>query len=157
MRWRSTASRGVARWWPSGNGTARVTTAVRLTVSSRVDAERACRSARALARELGFTAADAECLSLAVSELAPNLVRHADGGELRLAIVEGARGRGVEVESRDAGPGIADVDLALEDGYSTTGGLGSGLPAARRLMDEFAIASDDRGTRVVARKWPLQE
>jgi serine/threonine-protein kinase RsbT len=132
-----------------------VTDAILVTVTSRVDAERACRSSRTLARELGFTAADAECVSLAVSELATNLVRHANGGELRLAIVEGPRGRGLEVESRDAGPGIADVDLALEDGYSTTGGLGSGLPAARRLMDEFAIASNPGGTRVVARKWPL--
>jgi serine/threonine-protein kinase RsbT len=132
-----------------------VTAAVRLTVSSPVDAERACRSARVLARELGFSAADAERVSLAVSELATNLVRHADGGELRLAIVQGPRGRGVQVESRDVGPGIADLDLALEDGYSTTGGLGSGLPATRRLMDEFTIASDGRGTRVVARKWPL--
>jgi len=132
-----------------------VTTAVQVAVASRVDAERACRSARTLVRELGFSAVDAECVSLAVSELATNLVRHAHGGELRLAIVEGPRGRGVQVESRDAGPGIANLDLALEDGYSTTGGLGSGLPAARRLMDEFTIASDDRGTHVVARKWPL--
>src|SRR5215217_4112219 len=105
-------------------------TAVQIAVASRIDAERACRSARTFVRELGFSAADAECVSLAVSELATNLVRHAHGGELRLAIVEGPRGRGLQVESRDAGPGIANLDLALEDGYSTTGGLGSGLPAA---------------------------
>jgi serine/threonine-protein kinase RsbT len=129
--------------------------AVRVTVASRVDAERACRSARTLARELGFAATDTERVSLAVSELASNLLRHAHGGELALGVVEGPRGRGLEVESRDGGPGIADIDLALQDGYSTSGGLGSGLPAARRLMDEFAIASDTRGTRVVVRKWPL--
>jgi serine/threonine-protein kinase RsbT len=132
-----------------------VTAAVWVTVTSRVDAERVCRSSRTLARELGFTSADTERVSLAVSELATNLVRHAQGGELRLAIVEGARGRGLEVESRDAGPGIADLGLALQDSYSTSGGLGSGLPAARRLMDEFAITSDLSGTRVVARKWPV--
>jgi serine/threonine-protein kinase RsbT len=131
-----------------------VTAALRVGVASRADAERACRSARTLAREVGFTATDTERVSLAVSELATNLVRHARGGELRLAIVEGPRGRGLEIESRDAGPGIDDLGLALQDRYSTIGGLGSGLPAARRLMDEFAITSDSGGTRVVARKWP---
>jgi serine/threonine-protein kinase RsbT len=127
---------------------------VRIAVASRPDADRARRQARALARSRGLGPADAETVALAVAELAMNLVRYASGGEIRLSPLGGSRGAGIEVESRDRGPGIADVRLALQDGFTTGGGLGSGLPAVRRLMDEFDIASDPEGTRIVARKWP---
>jgi serine/threonine-protein kinase RsbT len=97
--------------------------------------------------------ADSEAVALAVSELASNLVRYANAGELVLSPTTGPRGEGVEVESRDLGPGIPDLELALRDGFSTGGGLGNGLPAVRRLMDEFEISSTTSGTRIVARKW----
>ena len=125
-----------------------------MSVGSRADAERARREARALAVEARFGVEDTEALALAVSELATNLVRYARGGELTLSLVNGDAGTGIEVESRDAGPGIPDVALAMRDGFSTGGGLGSGLPGARRLMDEFEISSAAGGTRIVARKWP---
>jgi serine/threonine-protein kinase RsbT len=125
----------------------------RLAVRTRLDADQARREARRLAAGLGFAPADAESVALATSELAMNLHRYATGGEIVLrAVSDGAR-RGVEIESRDSGPGIADTDLAFQDGYTTGGGLGSGLPSARRLMDELALTTGPAGTRIVARKW----
>ena len=124
-----------------------------LPVSAAADVERARRAARALAMRQGFAAADAERFVLAVSELATNLVRYARQGELVLSAVQGARGAGVEVLSRDSGPGIAELARAQEDGYTTGGGLGGGLPGVRRLMDEFEISSAPSGTRILARLW----
>ena len=123
--------------------------ALRLAVASRTDADRARREARALALSLGFGPADVERVALATSELATNLAIYARRGEIILT----ALGGGLQLESHDAGPGIRDLDEALADGFSTGGGLGSGLPATRRLMDEFEIASGPNGTNIVARKW----
>lgn len=94
-------------------------------------------------------------VATAASELAHNLWMHADrGGRIEITLVRRASGAGVELLARDDGPGIADVDRAMTDGFSTLGGLGCGLPGVRRLMDEFAIESaPGRGTLVVARKW----
>jgi serine/threonine-protein kinase RsbT len=119
----------------------------------RIDVDRSRRAARALATALRFPTEATEGIVLAVSELATNLVRYSSGGSICLGTVEGPRGRGVRIESRDGGPGILDVPRALEDGYSTGGGLGSGLPAVRRLMDDFAIDSGPAGTVVVAQRW----
>lgn len=118
-----------------------------------MDVGRARRMARARAVALGFDRIAVEQVALATSELATNLLRYAHGGELTLLDLEGPRGAGVQVESRDQGPGISDISHALEDGYSTSGGLGGGLPSVRRLMDEFSIESSPGGTIVTARKW----
>jgi serine/threonine-protein kinase RsbT len=123
-------------------------------VRSQADAERAQRTVRALAREVGLDVQDTEALVLATLELANNLVRYGTHGEMTFIAVDGPRGAGVQVESLDRGPGISDLDRALTDGFSTGGGLGVGLPGVRRLMDEFDIASTSDGTRVLARKWP---
>ena len=125
-----------------------------IEVRSSLDVERARRAAREVARGVGLPADDAERVALAVSELAANLVRYAVGGRILLAPGVGPRGRGVRIESADDGPGIPDMARALEDGYSSGGGLGGGLPGVRRLMDEFQISSTPRGTTVVAHKWP---
>jgi serine/threonine-protein kinase RsbT len=129
-------------------------TPIRLAIAADGDVGRARRAARALARDQGLGQAEAEAVALAVTELTTNLVRYAQDGEIVLSAVQGSRGGGVEVESRDAGPGISDLDRALRDGFSTGGGLGSGLPGAHRLMDEFEIITGPTGTRIVARKWP---
>lgn len=132
---------------------------VAILVRTTSDVERARWEARALARAVGLGAADVEAFTLAVIELATNLVRYADTGELTLSplAAKSERARGVQVQSLDVGPGIADTKRALQDGYSTGGGLGGGLPAVRRLMDSFEIESEmGRGTRVVARKWPTK-
>jgi len=115
--------------------------------------EQARRQARQLATSLAFDSTRAEELALSVTELGTNLLRYALDGELVLSIVPGPPGDGVHIESRDAGPGIVDLELAMQDGFSTGGGLGSGLPAVRRLMDEFELVSSASGTKVVATKW----
>ena len=122
-------------------------------IHSTLDADQARREARKLATSLGFSRGDAEAVALATSELAMNLHRYAIGGSITLRVIDAGTRRGVEVESVDNGPGIADPDLALQDGYSTGGGLGSGLPSARRLMDDFALTTNPSGTRIVTRKW----
>jgi serine/threonine-protein kinase RsbT len=127
---------------------------LRLSVRTRLDADQARRAARRLAEGLDFSRADVESVALAASELAMNLERYAHDGEIALRVVQAGDQRGVEIESLDAGPGIADPDLALQDGYTTGGGLGSGLPSVRRLMDDFELTTTSSGTRIVARKWP---
>ena len=122
-------------------------------IVAEVDVERIRREARTLARYAGFDRHDAEAILLAVSELATNLVRYAPGGELVVSVVSGANGVGILIQSSDPGPGIVDVELALRDGYSTSGGLGSGLPSVRRLMDDFTIDTSPSGTSIEAHKW----
>ncbi|MCH8922756.1 MAG: anti-sigma regulatory factor [Planctomycetes bacterium] len=94
-------------------------------------------------------------MTTSVSELANNLFFHAShGGRIILSVVHRDGVPGVQLESRDEGPGIADVDRAMKDGYSTNGGLGGGLPGVKRLMHEFLIESaQGRGTHVSARMW----
>jgi serine/threonine-protein kinase RsbT len=93
-------------------------------------------------------------IATAISELARNVVAYAGSGEILLELRgDGAR-RGIVVGARAAGPGIPDIEAALEDGFSTGQSLGLGLPGARRLMDEFAIVSaPGDGTTVTATKW----
>jgi serine/threonine-protein kinase RsbT len=127
---------------------------MRLEVCEQIHVEQARRIARQAARAAGFDEPRCEAVVLAVSELAANLVRHARGGALRITAIEAQGVPGVEVESTDEGPGIADLEGALDDGFSTAGGLGSGLPAVRRLMDEFeVIETGPQGTRIRARAW----
>lgn len=134
-----------------------MTPSERLHVTSRVDVDRVRRAARRRAQALGLGREDAECVALASIELATNLVRYARDGHIELiSLHDERRGVGVEVRSADAGPGILDLEKAMQDGFSTGGGMGSGLPGVRRLMDEMEIHSDARGTRVVARKWAKQ-
>lgn len=108
-----------------------------------------------LAQQLGFTRGAAYRLATAVSELATNLVFHAvGGGVIHLSPVTRDGRVGIEVVAEDHGPGIADLALAMTDGHSTNGGLGSGLPGCRRLVDEFEIQSAaGQGTRVMVRLW----
>ncbi|MGE3270578.1 MAG: ATP-binding protein [Chloroflexota bacterium] len=111
------------------------------------------REARRLAAGLGFDRNDTESIALAASELAMNLFRYAVEGEILLRAVQDGARQGLAVESLDTGPGIAHLELALQDGYSTGGGLGSGLPSTRRLMDDFVVTTGPTGTNILARKW----
>ncbi len=130
-------------------------TELRVTIRGEMDVTRAVLDAGRFARDFGFAEAASMMISTAVSELARNILRHGGGrGELRLARVEDGHRSGVRVEARDSGPGIADVDRALEDHFSSAGTLGLGLPGVKRMMDDFEIESEPgEGTRVCACKW----
>lgn len=110
---------------------------------------------RSLAVALNFSPGDATLIALAISELARNIVTYAKKGVIRLKAVDGGSTRqGIRVIAHDNGPGIADIDQALRDGFSTSGSLGLGLPGVRRLVDEFQIDSErDRGTTITLTKW----
>ena len=111
--------------------------------------------ATALIRAIGFDQVETSYVAVAVSELAGNLFFHATkGGTITLVGLRREGEMGIEIITEDDGPGIEDLELVLQDGFSTIGGLGSGLPGVKRLMDEFEITSTvGVGTRVVARKW----
>lgn len=132
----------------------------RVPIASDRDILAARQKGRSLAAELSFSPGDATLIATAISELARNIVTYAGSGEIRLRAVDGATGagseahRGIEVVASDEGPGIPDVQQALQDGFSTSGSLGMGLPGVRRLMDEFQIATGENlGTTVTVRKW----
>jgi serine/threonine-protein kinase RsbT len=109
---------------------------------------------RALASKVGFSDTDLTLIATAISEIARNMIEHATGGEIEFALVKDHGRAGLFVVARDRGPGIPDIERALEDGYSTGKGLGLGLPGARRLMDEFSIQSQvGVGTTVSMKKW----
>jgi serine/threonine-protein kinase RsbT len=95
-------------------------------------------------------------IATAVSELARNIFLYADSGQVTARAVERNGRKGIEIEFQDQGQGIANIDQVMQDGYSTSRGMGMGLPGARRLMDEFDIQSTlGVGTTVVCRKWRL--
>ncbi len=107
-----------------------------------------------MASAIGFTATDATLIATAISELARNILTYAGQGEVAMHGIEGLQRKGIVISARDSGPGIRNTDDVLRDGYSTSGGLGLGLPGVKRLMDEFAIDSElRRGTTVTVRKW----
>lgn len=107
-----------------------------------------------LARRIGMNEVDSVKLGTAVSELARNLLEHGGGGEVTYAVVKQGQAHGVKVVFEDSGPGIADVERAMQDGQSTGAGMGIGLGGAGRLVDSLAVDSTPgRGTRVEIVKW----
>jgi serine/threonine-protein kinase RsbT len=123
-------------------------------VSSDADIVTARQKGRELAARIGFPSTDQTLIATAISEVARNIISYAQRGEIRVTLLQHGVREGIQVVARDEGPGIADVELAMQDGYSTARSLGLGLPGARRLMDEFEISSTvGRGTTVVMRKW----
>lgn len=93
-------------------------------------------------------------LITAASELARNMLNYANGGKVRIEVVSKGRDSGIRLTFSDAGPGIANIDLAMKDGYSTGKSLGLGLPGARRLVNEFDIRSESgKGTTITVIKW----
>jgi len=123
-------------------------------IRSDVDIVSARQRGRELAAECGFEIGDQTVIAAAISEIARNILMYAKRGEIRFrGLADGDR-QGMVVVAEDQGPGIRDVSLALKDGFSTSGGLGLGLPGARRLMDEFEVSSEvGRGTTITMKKW----
>jgi serine/threonine-protein kinase RsbT len=126
----------------------------RLTIRVEDDARRAALEATRYALDAGFAEAPGRMIGTAVSELARNILKYAHAGEIWLQQVQGRKGRGIEIEALDQGPGIADPEDAMRDHFSSGGTLGLGLPGVRRMMDEFSLESTPgQGTRVKAVKW----
>jgi serine/threonine-protein kinase RsbT len=127
---------------------------IHVPISSDADIVIARQQGRALAERIGFTGSNLAVVATAISEVARNIVEYAKRGEIVLKPVNQGGRQGLTVMARDQGPGIPDIALAMQDGYSTAKGLGLGLPGARRLMDEFEIISKvGRGTTVTMKKW----
>ncbi|HEX5368609.1 MAG TPA: ATP-binding protein [Dehalococcoidia bacterium] len=123
-------------------------------VRGPADVEHVRRLVRSYCRANELRPHQSEELVLAASELANNLVRHATpGGTITCRRLSDGRHKAIEVKSTDSGPGIEDVDLAMTDGFSTVGGLGLGLAAARRAVDRFEISSEHQATVVRLIKW----
>ena len=110
-----------------------------------------------LARDLGFSLTDVTMIATAISEIARNITSYAGRGAIRIDVQVREGHRALVVHAEDAGPGIHDIDRAMEEGYSTGRGLGLGLPGARRLMDRLTVDSvPGRGTVVEMWKWTPQ-
>ncbi|MFD2680829.1 anti-sigma regulatory factor [Bacillus seohaeanensis] len=109
---------------------------------------------RNVAKELGFGTVDQARITTAISELARNIYLYAGHGQIYIEKKQDAGKKGVQIIASDDGPGISDIRRVMEDGFSTSGGLGAGLPGVKRLMDEFNVESTPgEGTDIRATKW----
>ena len=126
-----------------------------IPIESDADVVTARQQARSMAGALDLTSTDQTLLATAISEVARNITTYAKRGEVELSVVHDDKGReGIKVIARDHGPGIENLDLALQDGYTSGGGLGLGLPGARRLVDDFHIeTAPGQGTTVTLVMW----
>jgi serine/threonine-protein kinase RsbT len=126
----------------------------RVLIKQEADIVTARQKGRTLAARLGFLENDQTVVAIAISEIASNIVKYAGQGEMVVQIIEEEERQGLHVVATDQGPGIPDIELALQDGYSTGKSLGLGLPGAKRLMDDLEILSEvGTGTTVIMKKW----
>lgn len=126
----------------------------RIPINSDADIVLARAQGRMLANELGFPSTDATVVATAISEVARNIVQYASHGEIVLWLDQKEGKKGLVIVAKDEGPGIDDIGVVMQPGYSTANSLGLGLPGAKRLMDEFEIASlPGKGTTVTMKKW----
>jgi serine/threonine-protein kinase RsbT len=126
----------------------------KVPISSDADIVVARQKGRELAGQLGFSSTDSTLIATAISELARNIVLYAKHGEIVLSAIHNGGKSGIVVVAQDEGPGIPNVEQAMQGGYSTSRSLGLGLPGVKRLMDQFEILSKlGKGTIVTVRKW----
>ncbi|HSH94074.1 MAG TPA: anti-sigma regulatory factor [Roseimicrobium sp.] len=127
---------------------------LRVPIQSAIDIVTARQQGREMAKKMGFEGGDLTLIAAAISEVARNIVTHAERGEILLSPVHNGTKHGLQVVARDEGPGIADLEQAMQYGFSTRKGLGVGLPGAKWLMDEFDIVSrSGQGTAITMKKW----
>lgn len=132
---------------PSGKKT-------RVSINSVSDIVSARQKGRDMASQLGFSPTESTLIATAISELARNIVLYARSGEVVLESTKNDESNGIVIVARDYGPGIPDVQRALMGGYSTSGGLGLGLPGVRQMMDELDVDTElGEGTTVTAIMW----
>ncbi len=127
---------------------------VKIRIATEGDIVTARQTVRKIAIDTGLTGSNVALVATAVSELARNIVEYARSGCIEVQLMERAGRRGIKIIASDEGPGIVDLELAMQDGYSTGGGLGLGLPGTKRMMDEFELESTSGvGTTVTVVKW----
>ncbi|WP_341528948.1 anti-sigma regulatory factor [Nostoc sp. UHCC 0302] len=125
-----------------------------MSIQSPADIVLVRQAVRELAVRLGFSLVDQTKVVTAASEIARNTLDYGGGGTVKLEALEEGNRRGLQLTFEDSGPGIADIDLALKDGYTTGKGLGMGLSGTKRLMNEFNIVSHvGEGTCITITKW----
>ena len=130
---------------------------LRVPIRSEYDIVPARHKVRELCTTLNFSTGEQTLVATCVSELARNIVEYAGSGEMVMSLIDNNGKKGIVIIARDEGPGIPDIELAMKDGYSTSKGLGIGLPGCKRIMDEFTIVSKIRkGTTVTVKKWKRQ-
>ena len=126
----------------------------RVAIRTDADVVTARQEARTMGAALGFSSTDLTLLATAISEVARNITTYAGEGEVLLRVLHDGGRAGIEVVASDEGPGITDVELAMQDGYTTGNGLGLGLPGTRRLVDDFELdTTPGAGTRIRMVKW----
>ena len=126
----------------------------RIAINTEMDIATAILQAGRMSEQIGFGPGDQSRIATAVSELARNIIKYAGTGHVVISPAERRGLLGIEIVAEDQGPGIADLERAMSDHYSSGGTLGPGLPGVRRLLDEFAVESaPGQGTRVTGRKW----
>jgi serine/threonine-protein kinase RsbT len=125
-----------------------------IEVRTEWDIVAARQSGRQMAKEIGFGDVDQARIATAISELARNIYLYAKPGGISLSYAEEEGKRGLSVRAKDEGPGISNIRQVMQDGYTTSGGLGAGLPGVKRLMDTFSIESQvGGGTEIITIKW----
>lgn len=141
----------------AGTRTLNNTVASVVPIRTSEDVVRIRQLVRSKAAEAGLGLVDQTKIVTAASELARNALDYGGGGELQMEIVVDGRRRGLRLTFRDEGPGIADIEQAMRDGFTTGSGLGLGLGGAKRLSNEFHVDSaPGKGTRVTIARWKLQ-
>jgi serine/threonine-protein kinase RsbT len=127
---------------------------IQVAIRTDADVVTARQEARTMGAGLGFSSTDLTLLATAISEVARNITAYAGEGEVSLRVLRENGRDGIEVVASDSGPGIADVELAMQDGYTTGNGLGLGLPGTRRLVDDFQLETErGAGTTIRLVKW----
>ena len=127
---------------------------VHVKIETAADVINARLHARKLAMQAGFSLCESTIITTAISEITRNILEYATCGEVFMTLLRNGKRCGVKIVASDQGPGIADIRLVMQDGYSSREGLGIGLPGTRRLMDEFEIKSKiGDGTVVTMKKW----
>lgn len=125
-----------------------------ININNEFDIVLARQKGREVSKELNFGGVDQARITTAISELARNIYLYAGSGQITISVIEGNGKKGIQILAVDKGPGINDIRTVLQDGYSTSGGLGAGLPGVKRLMDSFDIDSiPGTGTTISIIKW----
>ena len=113
-----------------------------VNIRQEIDIVGARQLGRQYAKELGFSTVDQARIATAISELTRNIYLYADAGKISFEVIDQINRKGLKIIATDNGPGIPDISQVMQDGYSTSGGLGAGLPGVKRLMDQFDIQSN---------------